>query len=118
MNNDLLIQSPAVVRAAWQTRFAHNPVTILYKHSPTCGLSAMALEEILAFHDTHPDVPVYVVDVLTNRALSREVESTLGIRHESPQAIVFRDGRDVWNASHRGVNRKKLAEAVDGQLLR
>jgi bacillithiol system protein YtxJ len=24
----------------------------------------------------------------------------LGIRHETPQAILLRDGRVVWNASH------------------
>ncbi len=106
------IRSAMEVRAAWEGRFADAPVAVLYKHSPTCGLSAMALDEVMAFHDTHPDVPIFQVDVLSNRSLSNEIESTLGIRHESPQAIVFRDGVAVWNGSHRGVNRARLAEAV------
>jgi bacillithiol system protein YtxJ len=100
------------VRAAWEGRFADAPVALLYKHSPTCGLSDMALDEVMAFHGAHPDVPIYQVDVLGNRSLSNEVESVLGIRHESPQAIVFRDGVAVWHGSHRGVNRARLAEAV------
>lgn len=106
------IRSALDVRAAWDTRFADTPVALLYKHSPTCGLSAMALDEVTAFLGAHPDVPVYQVDVLSSRSLSNEIESSLGIRHESPQAIVFRDGVAVWHGSHRGVNRARLTEAV------
>lgn len=100
------------VTDAWTSRFAAQPVAILYKHSPTCGLSAMAWDEVRAFADEHPDVPVYVVDVFALRPLSNTVEASLGIRHESPQAIVFRDGVPVWHDSHRRVTRASLAAAV------
>jgi bacillithiol system protein YtxJ len=71
-----------------------------------------ALDEVEAFSAQHPDVPIYLVDVLAQRPLSNAIEATLGIRHESPQAFVFRQGAVVWHGSHRRVQRTTLAEQV------
>lgn len=107
-----ILRSSTAVQSAWDTRLDTTPVAVLYKHSPTCGLSSMALDEVEAFSAQHPDVPIYLVDVLSQRTLSNEIEATLGIRHESPQAFVFRDGAVVWHGSHRRVQRGTLAEQV------
>jgi bacillithiol system protein YtxJ len=104
-------QSPEVT-AAWASRFATHPVAVLYKHSPTCGLCDIAWDEIQAFAEANPEVPVYVVDVFIQRPVSNAIEQALGIRHESPQAIVFRDGAPIWHGSHRRVTHRALAEAV------
>ena len=88
------------------------PVAVLYKHSPLCGLSAIAAGEVRSFIDDSPGTPVYLLDVIRQRGLAREVERRLGIRHESPQAIVLRQGDPVWNASHRGVTAEALRAAV------
>ena len=34
------------------------PLAVLYKHSPLCGLSAMAARQVEAFMDANPRVPV------------------------------------------------------------
>jgi thioredoxin 1 len=107
-----IVRSVPEVRAAWASRLCATPVALLYKHSPTCGLSSMALDEISAFSTRHPDIPIYLVDVLSQRPLSNEIETVLGIRHESPQAFVFRDGEVVWHGSHRRVQRGTLSEQV------
>ena len=88
------------------------PVAILYKHSPLCGLSAIAASQVREFVDASPSTPVYMIDVIRERALAREVERRLGIRHESPQAIVLRKGAPVWDASHRGVTAEALRSAT------
>ena len=88
------------------------PLAVLYKHSPLCGLSTIAVGEVRTFLEVSPDTPVYLVDVIRDRSLAREVERRLGIRHESPQAIVLRKGAPVWNASHRGVTADALSAAV------
>ena len=82
---------------------------VLYKHSPSCTLSALALRQVLRFAQGHPDVPVYVVDVVGQRALSDQIESTLRVRHRSPQAIFLRRGAVVWDTSHLGVTARRLA---------
>lgn len=96
----------------WAAPLADAPVTVLYKHSPTCGLSDIALAEVREFLEAHPDVPVHLVDVLSQRSVSNAVESTLGIRHESPQAFVFRGAVVHWHGSHRRITRGALADAV------
>ena len=93
-------------------RVLAEPVAILYKHSPLCGLSAIAAREVRRFVEEGPGTPVYLLDVIRERSLAREVERRLGIRHESPQAIVLRRGRPVWDASHRGVTADGLRAAV------
>jgi bacillithiol system protein YtxJ len=82
---------------------------VLYKHSPVCALSALAIRQVRRFAQGHPDVLVYVVDVLGQRALSDQIESTLRVRHQSPQAIFLRRGAVVWDTSHLGVTARRLA---------
>lgn len=88
------------------------PVAVLYKHSPLCGLSAIAAGEVRSFVDDRPETPVYMLDVIRERRLAREVERRLGIRHESPQAIILKCGEPVWDASHRGVTAAALRSAL------
>lgn len=88
------------------------PVAVLYKHSPLCGSSASAARQVRAFMDRHPDVPVYLLDVIRDRPLAREVTRRLSIRHESPQAFVLREGDVVWSGSHGDVTAETLSDHV------
>ena len=90
------------------------PIAVLYKHSPLCGLSAIAAGEVRTFVEEKPETPVYMLDVIRDRHLAREVERQLGIRHESPQVIVLRGGAPVWDGSHRGVTAEALRSATSG----
>lgn len=83
-------------------------LAVIYKHSPLCGVSSMARQEIRSFMDAHPDVPLYEVDVVRDRSLSRAVERAFGVRHQSPQALVLRQGEVVWHGSHGAVSRSAL----------
>lgn len=85
---------------------------VIYKHSPRCGASLAALYQLRRFMEAEPAVPVYTIDVVAGRAMAREVEQRLGVRHESPQAIVLKAGAPVWDASHRGVTAAALAHAL------
>ncbi len=85
---------------------------VLYKHSPVCWSSAMAIRHVMDFMEAHPEVPVYMVDVVANRSLSMEVADRLHIRHESPQAIAIVDGEVVWSGSHWEVTAEALVAAI------
>ena len=87
-------------------------VAVLYKHSPLCGLSARAAVEVRSFMRERPEVPVYHVDVISDRSLSRLVAERLGVRHESPQALVLHDGEVTWHGSHRSVTASALGRAT------
>ena len=48
----------------------------------------------------HSDVPVYLVDVVQSRPLSRYIAERIGVVHASPQAIILRAGVPAWHGSH------------------
>jgi bacillithiol system protein YtxJ len=88
------------------------PQAVVYKHSPLCGVSAMAIRQIKKFAERNPNVPVYVVDVIGQRDLSLQIAVDLGIFHQSPQAIVLTSGEPRWHASHLAVKAAVLDRAV------
>ena len=91
---------------------ADKPV-LLFKHSYSCGISAEALDELIAHLDQEAaDVTYAVVTVQTHREVSNAVAKQLGIRHETPQAILIRDRQVVWSASHFRVNAASLGKAL------
>jgi bacillithiol system protein YtxJ len=85
----------------------------IYKHSYSCDLSAMAMDEVQAFAAAQPEVPIVLVDVIGQRPVSRAIEAELGVRHESPQALLVQAGSVLWHASHRQVTARALAQAWD-----
>src|SRR3954465_12333249 len=70
---------------------SHSEPVILFKHSTTCPVSAAAYAEM-------SQVPEKVSLVVVQRArdVSQEVATRTGVRHESPQAIILRNGAAVW----------------------
>lgn len=94
---------------------SHLRPVVLFKHSYTCGISAEALEELRAHIDEQlPARPAdyAMVTVQTHREVSNTISERLGVRHETPQAILVRDGRVLWSASHFRVNAAELQKAV------
>lgn len=89
-------------------------VAIVYKHSPFCPTSRRAVEEVRYFSEHNPEVPVYMINVVRDRALSRQLAESLGIVHESPQAILLRVGSPQAHVSHHkvkaGILEKWLSE--------
>ena len=86
---------------------------LLFKHSTRCGTSIRAYREVEAFEATGGSVPVYLVDVLTERDLARHLAERLGIRHASPQVILVSDGRPIWSASHGQIRVDVLHQETD-----
>lgn len=88
-------------------------VAVIYKHSPRCGSSLVAQDEVERFAERHPEVPVYRVDVVRQRALSRRLAQRLDVRHESPQVILLRRGQVAWVGSHGHVAAEEIATHLD-----
>lgn len=87
---------------------------LLFKHSYSCGISLEALDEIVDhLNQETVDVRYAMVTVQTHRELSNAVASKLGVRHQTPQAIVVKDGRAVWSASHFRVNASEIRKALE-----
>jgi bacillithiol system protein YtxJ len=85
---------------------------VLYKHSTRCGVSSGSLIEMRQFAERHPDVPVYIVDVVADRDIARRSADATGVGHESPQVILLVAGHAVWDASHFSVSCSRLERAL------
>jgi len=94
-------------------RSTEHPVWI-FKHSLTCGISAGArrrYEEFAAGRNGN-EAEFTLIEVQNARPLSQAVAAATGVRHQSPQAILLRDGTAVWNGSHGGIRAEALERAM------
>ncbi len=89
-------------------RASSDRTVVIFLDDPYCPISYRAHQEVAA-------VPAAFehVDVSSERTLSREIERRTGIRHESPQIIVVRDGRPLWSASHGAITAEAVKRALE-----
>lgn len=88
---------------------------LIFKHSHTCGVSAQAFDQVRDWlGQASVDGPSYFVTVQTDRHIAREITDRFGVRHESPQALVVRDGQVTWHASHFRV----IPTAIERELMK
>lgn len=84
----------------------------VFKHSTRCSISTMAKNRIEREWDL--DLPIYYLDLLQYRPVSNLIASQSGIEHASPQLIVFKAGKPIYNASHNAI----IADEVKALLLK
>ena len=81
-------------------RSAEQPVMIL-KHSTTCPISGMAKRRLERDWDIEAsELEPYYLDLLRHRDLSNLIAEEYGVRHESPQVLVIKNGRCTYHTSH------------------
>jgi bacillithiol system protein YtxJ len=99
----------------------HTRPLLLFKHSYSCGISAEALDELVDHLNADiltagiPEPQYALVTVQTHRDVSNAVTARLGVRHETPQALLIRDGRVVWAASHFRVTADAMKKALSAE---
>jgi bacillithiol system protein YtxJ len=98
--------------AADLERACAEPLAVLYKHSPRCGVCIAAEREVRFFAEGHPAIPVYWLDVVTDRPLSQLTATRIEVPHESPQVILLVAGRAIWAVSHWEVRALDLEEQL------
>lgn len=97
---------------------SHTRPLLVFKHSYTCGVSAEALDELIDHLNAEfdasggPDPRYAMVTVQTHREVSNAVTARLGVRHETPQALLIKNGRVVWAASHFRVTADAVRKAL------
>lgn len=87
---------------------------VIYKHSYNCAVcifSKTKVEELMQKYGKGTNF--YFIDVVKLRQVALEVANRTGVRHESPQVIVLKDGNVYWHASHSGINKDELRNAIE-----
>jgi bacillithiol system protein YtxJ len=86
---------------------------VIYKHSNRCGASLFVRSRLEKQWKNGCEVDFYFLDLVSYRDVSNEVADRFGVRHESPQILLIRNGRSVFDTSHSGVSAKALKKALD-----
>lgn len=82
---------------------------LVLKFSMTCFSSISALKELKALET---NLPKYLVIVQKDRDVSNIIENDLKVKHESPQLLILKDGKGVWQATHYKIKQSLLSEAI------
>ncbi|MBD2702650.1 bacillithiol system redox-active protein YtxJ [Spirosoma sp. BT702] len=90
---------------------AEQPI-LIFKHSTSCSISAMALSRMERNWSDQLGVKPYYLDLLANRRASNNVANEFGVHHESPQVLLIRNGECVYDASHMAISFAGLQQAV------
>lgn len=81
---------------------SHNQPVALFKHSTRCSVSLMAKKTVERFWDL--DIDAYYLDLIAHREVSNTIADQLSIQHQSPQMILVKDGKAIYNASHGSID--------------
>lgn len=90
---------------------AGQPV-LIFKHSTTCSISAMALSRLERNWSDAAGIKPYLLDLLSYRSVSNRVADQFGVLHQSPQVLLIQNGECVYDASHMSISFQTLQQAV------
>ncbi|MBY6035159.1 bacillithiol system redox-active protein YtxJ [Fictibacillus nanhaiensis] len=84
---------------------------VLMKNSTTCPVSHEAFKQYQKFASENDKETFYYLNVQDSRPLSNLIAEESGVKHESPQVLIFQGNTVVWHDSHWNITNKKLTEA-------
>jgi bacillithiol system protein YtxJ len=87
---------------------------VLFKHSTRCSISATAKSRFERQYDPSaaPDSAPYLLDLISFRSVSNKIAADFGVRHESPQVLVIKDGKAVHHASHMDIRWEDVKQVL------
>ncbi|MEJ8303029.1 bacillithiol system redox-active protein YtxJ [Saccharibacillus sacchari] len=105
----------------WQTLLDQSGerALLLLKHSTACPISGAAFKEFNVY-TRKPKRPIVcaLVKVIECRPVSNEIESKLGIKHESPQILLIQNGQTLWHASHWDITFERIEQQVNENIAK
>lgn len=85
---------------------------VIFKHSTRCSISRMALKQFEREYSLDETVDAFFLDLIANRDVSNEIASRFNVYHESPQLILIKDGKAVYDVSHSDIDAEALKKVV------
>jgi bacillithiol system protein YtxJ len=92
-----------------------NPNSALFK-AGTCHKTQETFRAVEEQLGPREDLPIGIVRVVEARPASNHIEALTGIRHESPQIILFKDGKPVFDRDNWDIEGEAIAEALEGHF--
>jgi bacillithiol system protein YtxJ len=94
---------------------AENPLAVVFK-AGTCHKTQETFSQVQPLLEDRPDLPLGIIRVVESRSASNRVAEVTGLRHESPQLILFKDGKSVFDRDNWNITGESFAEALGDKL--
>lgn len=83
----------------------------IFKHSTRCPISSMVKNRLeKSWQNINPDTPIYLLNLIEHRDVSSAIAEQFNIPHQSPQLLLVKSGKVVYDASHLSINSKSAAK--------
>jgi bacillithiol system protein YtxJ len=91
---------------------SHQQPVAIFKHSTRCSISRMALKQFENEFDLEGIVTPYYLDLLNHRDISQEIATRFDVYHQSPQLLLIKEGKSIYDASHSDIDAVELKGRV------
>jgi bacillithiol system protein YtxJ len=91
---------------------SHEQPVAIFKHSTRCSISRMALKQFENEFDLEGSVTPYFLDLLNHRDISNEIATRFEVYHQSPQLLLIKEGKSIYDASHSDIDVVELKGRV------
>lgn len=87
---------------------------IIFKHSTRCSISAMAKSRLERSWDIDSEkAEVYYLDLISYRNISNRIADEFDVIHQSPQILVIKNGKSIYNTSHNSISVSDLKKHLN-----
>lgn len=85
---------------------------VIFKHSTRCSISSISLNRLERSwdNDSIQKVTPFFLDLISFREVSNLTAQHYGVRHESPQVLVIKNGQCIYHNSHMAISFEELAK--------
>lgn len=84
---------------------------VIFKHSTKCSISSMAKNR-LERADEPQGIDFNYLDLIAHRNISAKIADDFNVQHESPQILIIKDGKCIYDESHSAISMDEIVEAV------
>ncbi|NNC95177.1 MAG: bacillithiol system redox-active protein YtxJ [Chitinophagales bacterium] len=94
---------------------SYNKPVAIFKHSSRCGISKVVQNRTISNWNTlESNVDIYFLDLLRFRSLSNYISEIFHVEHQSPQLIILKDGKSIYDRSHNSID----VDSINTELVK
>ena len=72
----------------------------------------MALSRFESSWEQDDNCELYFIDLIAHRDISNAISELTDVDHQSPQVIVVKNRREIFNASHNGISSSEIKNSI------
>ena len=85
---------------------------LVFKHSIRCSISSMTKSRLE--RSRQPDnIDFYYLDLINYRSLSNKLAEEFNVLHESPQILLIKGGKCVYDESHTAIRMEDIVQQAE-----